>query len=113
MTMPEVEPAPELAGGFEAFYGRRYQDAVRLAYVITGDAASAEDVVQDALLRVQNRFDSLDDPWPYTRAAIVNAVRSRARRGRRERARLELVAASQPSSATLAATEMLDAIDRL
>ena len=113
MTMPEVEPEPELASGFEAFYGRRYQDAVRLAYVITGDDGSAEDVVQDALLRVQARFDSLDDPWPYTRAAIVNAVRSHARRGRRERARLELVAASLPSSAALAATEMLDAIDRL
>lgn len=104
---------PELPAGFEAFYGERYGDAVRLAYVITGDAGSAEDVAQDALVRVRTRFDTLREPWPYARAAVVNAARSHHRRRRRERARLEIVAATQPASAALHALELLDAIDRL
>lgn len=98
---------------FEAFYRERYRNAVRLAFVITGDPDSAEDVAQEALLRVRPRFDRLREPWPYTRAAIVNASRSHLRSRRRERTRLALVASETPVAEGLRATELLDAIDRL
>jgi RNA polymerase sigma-70 factor (sigma-E family) len=111
---PELAPSdPGPAAGFEAFYGHRYRDAVRLAYVITGDPGTAEDIAQEALLRVRPRFERLREPWPYTRAAIVNVARSHARRGRREQARLELVATSSPAVSTSDPTELLDAIDAL
>lgn len=104
---------PEPACTFEAFYSERYRDAVRLAFVMTGDADSAEDVAQDALMRVRPRFDALREPWPYTRATIINTSRTHLRRRGRERTRLALVAAEAPVSATLQASELLDAIDRL
>ena len=102
-----------MAAGFEAFYTRRYRDAVRLAYVITGDPHSAEDIVQEALMRVRPRFDDLRDPWPYTRTVILNAARSHARGRRREHARLEVLAARGSLASSSEPKEMLDAIDRL
>ncbi|MDQ3756873.1 MAG: hypothetical protein M3394_03385, partial [Actinomycetota bacterium] len=92
MTVPEVddreeEPVADLAD-FRSFYAQRYPSAVRLAFVFTGDAAASEDVAQEAFVRVRGRFDTLREPWPYTRAAVVNAARTAARRTRRERTRL-------------------------
>lgn len=101
------------AEGFDAFYASRYRDAVRLAFVIIADDAAAEDVAQDALLRVRPRFASLRDPWPYVRAAIVNGSRSHLRRRRREDARLQAVADLAPTTSTSHPHELLDAVDRL
>jgi RNA polymerase sigma-70 factor (sigma-E family) len=114
VTTSETDTAgPELSAGFDAFYGQRFRDAVRLAYVITGDPDRAEDIAQVALMRVWARFHTLREPWPYARTAIINAARSDARRRRRERVRLEVVATSEPISDVLPPIDMLDAIDRL
>lgn len=114
MTLPEVDGRDEeLVGGFEAFYARHYRPAVRLAFVLTGDPTAAEDVAQEAFVRVRAKYASLREPWPYTRAAVVNATRTAARRTRRERTRLELVGSAAPAVAGLGAHELLDAIDAL
>ena len=112
-TSEAAVAGPDRSCTFEAFYRERYRDAIRLAFVITGDPDSAEDLAQETLLRVRPRFDSLRDPWPYTRAAIVNASRSHLRSRRRERTRLALVASEAPVAVGLHAAELLDAIDRL
>jgi RNA polymerase sigma-70 factor (sigma-E family) len=113
-TTTQLPPAgPEPMTTFEAFYRSRYRDAVRLAYVMTSDPDSAEDVAQEALMRVRPRFASLESPWPYTRAAIINGARSHLRGRNREWARLRSVAASQRSTSDLQPIELLDAIDRL
>ena len=103
----------QVATTFDSFYEARYRDAVRLAYVITADASVAEDVAQDALLRVRPRFETLRDPWPYARAAIVNGARSHLRRRRREEVRLRAAADVQPTATSSHPLELLDAIDRL
>ncbi len=81
MTVPDVDERDEtLIDDFDAFYARQYRAAVRLAYVLTGDSNAAEDIAQEAFLRVGPRFPLLREPWPYTRAAVINAAKSRHRR---------------------------------
>lgn len=65
---------------FEAFYAARFAWAVRLAYGLTGDAGVAEQLVQDAFVRVADVYDRVEHPAAYLRAAVVNATRSHGRR---------------------------------
>ncbi len=61
---------------FDAFVVRRYVALVRFGYVLTGNRASAEDLVQNALFRTYRRWqhlDAKDDPTAYVRKAMVNA----------------------------------------
>ena len=55
----------------------------RLALVMLGDAAAAEDVVQDAFLGLYRRWDRLSDPvaaQSYLRASVLNGCRTALRR---------------------------------
>lgn len=79
-------------GGLEDLYQAHAQDALRLAYLLTGDRALAEDLVQDAFVKVMGRFHDLrnrDSFWWYLRRTIVNLSSSHFRRRRVERAWLE------------------------
>ncbi len=71
----------------EGLYGELYQPMVRLAYLLTGSASVAEDVVQDSFARLHQRWDGVRKPSAYLRASVVNACRAFHRRARRERAR--------------------------
>jgi RNA polymerase sigma-70 factor (sigma-E family) len=57
---------------------------VRLAYLITGSQAVAEDLVQDCFIRVMPRLEPTDQPGAYLRRSVVNACYSWHRRNRRE-----------------------------
>ena len=74
-----TDPLDLLAGAF----CRRYQPMVRLAQLLLGDRASAEDVVQEAYARLHGRIASLSDPAgadAYLRVIVVNLARSAQRR---------------------------------
>jgi len=98
--MVSVARLPELEGRSEAdrislLYAEHVPDARRLAYLLTGDRAIAEDLAQEAFIRVMGRLSSLrsaDALRPYLRRTVVNLVRSDHRSNTRERARLERVA---------------------
>ena len=80
------------AGGLEELYRAHAPDALRLAYLLTGERALAEDLVQDAFVKMLGRFHDLrnrDAFWWYLRRTIVNLSRSQFRRRRVERAWLE------------------------
>jgi RNA polymerase sigma-70 factor (sigma-E family) len=69
-------------------YRAHLPGATRLAYLLTGDRATAEDVAQEAFLRVASRLGGLRDEGAfgaYLHRAVVNGVRNRARRLRLER----------------------------
>lgn len=69
-------------------YWRHASDAVRLAFLITGDQHAAEDIVQDAFIRLFGRFQDLRKPdafETYLRRTIVNLSRDRFRRLKLER----------------------------
>src|SRR5690606_6703786 len=86
---------------------------VRLAFLLVGDEAVAEELVQDAFLRVHGRWEQgIDHPKAYLRTAVVNACRSWGRRASRERDhhRRRLEAVEDPP---FAADELGDVLDRL
>src|SRR5712691_8996158 len=81
-------------------YLRHADEAVRLAYLLTRDRALAEDLVQDAFVKLAGRLVHLRDPGAfdaYLRRTIVNLTNSHFRRKRLERAYLRRSAA-EPSA---------------
>lgn len=69
-------------------YWRHSGDALRLAFLLTGDQHAAEDIVQDAFVRLFGRFKELrnrDAFETYLRRTIINLSRDRFRRMRLER----------------------------
>ena len=87
-----MEPVRVEGGLLEDLYLRHATDAVRFAYLLTGDRALAEDLVQDAFVKVTGRVLRLRDEgafYGYLRKAIVNLARSNGRRKQVERRYLE------------------------
>jgi RNA polymerase sigma-70 factor (sigma-E family) len=70
---------------FEAFVAASSDRLLRTAYLLTGDAGHAEDVVQSALLRTARRWRSARRaPEAYARTVVANLVKDRWRNlGRR------------------------------
>jgi RNA polymerase sigma factor (sigma-70 family) len=66
--------------GSEAIYATAYRDLLRVAFVLTGSAPAAEDVVQDVFAKIGPRIDTLAEPAAYLRVAVVNRCRSLHRR---------------------------------
>src|SRR3954454_6034735 len=70
-------------GDFDAWVVARGPALLKLAYVLTGNKADAEDVVQDALSRALPRWSRIcraDDVDAYVRRMVVNANVSRWRK---------------------------------
>src|SRR5688500_9280891 len=81
-TLEEAATAAE-TGRRETLYARHAPDAARLAYLLTGDRALAEDIVQDAFVKMFGRFRDLRHPdafGAYLRKTVVNLTRSYFRR---------------------------------
>lgn len=70
-------------GALEELYLRHAPEALRLAFLLTGDRQLAQDLVQDAFVRLAGRLLHVRSPagfHAYLRTTIVNLVRSHARR---------------------------------
>ena len=66
-----------------ALYAEHALGLSRLAHVMLGDRAAAEDVVQDAFFGLFRRWNHLDDPQKaqaYLRSAVLNGCRTVLRR---------------------------------
>ncbi len=94
-------------GGFDAFYQQTLPEMVRVATLVVGSRATAEDLVQDAFVRVHARWEGVDDPAGYTYRAVVNACRSHLRRRVLERRHRGSIGVGV---AELEARELLDAL---
>jgi RNA polymerase sigma factor (sigma-70 family) len=100
------------AEAFEGFYRGQFVRMARLALLLVGDRSVAEELAQEALSRVQPRFDALEAPAAYTRTVVVNlAKRHRGRDARRRAA--EARSADAAEAVSSGARELLDVIDRL
>jgi RNA polymerase sigma factor (sigma-70 family) len=64
----------------EALYRREHRDLVRLAHLIVGDGARAEELVHDAFLRIAPHVGRSDNPGGYLRTTVVNLCRDDQRR---------------------------------
>jgi DNA-directed RNA polymerase specialized sigma24 family protein len=71
--------------GFPAFMAAHVTALSRFAYLLTGNHADAEDLVQSALTKVAlhwRRVARYENPVGYVKQVMVNEVSSRWRRGR-------------------------------
>ena len=91
---------------FVTLYRERYEPMVRLAYLMTGRQAIAEELVQDAFVSVHRAWDRATNPPAYLRTAVVNACRSW---GRRQSLEL-LKKPAPPDPSVLVADEMWDVL---
>ena len=83
MDIADIRRSPGAAASVTALYAEHALGLVRLAVVMTGDRAAAEDIVQDAFLGLFRRWDQLPDmtaPLAYLRVSVVNGCRTALRR---------------------------------
>jgi RNA polymerase sigma-70 factor (sigma-E family) len=99
MMRADVRRAPGTraeGGRLGELYAAHAGEATRLAYLLTGDRPLAEDLAQEAFVRLFGRFRDLRQPEAfraYLRTTVVNLSRSHFRRARVERAFLARAAA--------------------
>lgn len=92
---------------FSAIFTRERTPMVRLAFLMLGSEARAEEVVQDGFVALLERWDRVDNPGAYLRRCVVNGCI-----GQHRRAALH-VPPPATSIAELATDHMLDAVRRL
>ena len=111
-THEGVEVTEDEGGGRLAeLYVRHAAEAIRLAYFLTGDRLLAEDLVQDAFVKLAGRLVHLRDPGAfdaYLRRTIVNLANSSFRRKRVEREYLRRSAAEPAAVADAHDTDRRD-----
>jgi RNA polymerase sigma-70 factor (sigma-E family) len=72
----EVEIPLSTDASFAAFFTETKAPMYRLAYLLTGSAAQAEEAVQESFVRVLERWERIEDHGAYLRRAIVNRCTS-------------------------------------
>ncbi|MEM9465224.1 MAG: RNA polymerase sigma factor [Actinomycetota bacterium] len=96
MTPPpeEVSAEPAATPSFEAVFHAEYRGLVALAAAVGGRRARAEDIVQEAMVRLDRAWDTVstyDRPGAWLRRVTINLALSHRRRlGREARALLRL-----------------------
>jgi RNA polymerase sigma-70 factor (ECF subfamily) len=93
LRMPSRAEAPgstlrRSSSPLEDLYTTYAGQAFRLAYLLTGNRDTADDLAQDAFVRAASRFHHLRDPGSfdrYLRRTVVNLARSHWRRRQVER----------------------------
>jgi RNA polymerase sigma-70 factor (ECF subfamily) len=72
----------EAARTFEAFYHAESQTLFRRLWLVTGNRSEAEELMQDAFLKIWERWervDAMDDPVGYLYRTAMNLFRKRYR----------------------------------
>jgi RNA polymerase sigma-70 factor (sigma-E family) len=109
MTSVPLDSPPTAARWGEdlvQLYEQHFDRLVRLAYLMSGRADLAEEVVQEAFVRAHRSWTTVRDPLPYLRTAVVNGCRSLGRRQVLERERRP----TAPDPVPLGADELWDAL---
>jgi RNA polymerase sigma-70 factor (sigma-E family) len=79
-ALEEVTPVTDL--GFEEFFQAEHVRLARSLYLLTGSAAEADELAQEAMVRVYERWDrvrQMDSPQGYLFRTALNSHRSRLR----------------------------------
>jgi RNA polymerase sigma factor (sigma-70 family) len=77
-------PVEVAATTFDDLFRSRYEPMVRVAFLLVGSRAEAEDVVQDAFARIELRWARLDNAEGYLHRCVVNRSYDVLRRRRLE-----------------------------
>lgn len=89
------------AASFDDLFRSEYTGLVRLAYLIIGSQARAEELTQDAFGQLLKAWPSVDRPGGFVRTALVSRCRDAQRReitGRRKLRLLRPAAEAEPEA---------------
>jgi RNA polymerase sigma factor (sigma-70 family) len=81
----ERREAPVVPVDFDEFFLDQHERLYRALYFVTGDRQDAEELMQDAFLRLWERWDRLgeiEDPVGYLFRVALNGLRMRVRRAK-------------------------------
>jgi RNA polymerase sigma-70 factor (sigma-E family) len=81
---PRVLPG-DAADPLSALFASEYSSLCRLAYLLTGDAGRAEEIVMEAFVRSISRWRAVREPRTYVRRSVINLCSNRRRRAWLER----------------------------
>jgi RNA polymerase sigma-70 factor (sigma-E family) len=93
VRQPRVSTADRRRAEFERFVAESTEPLVRAAYLVVGDLAEAEDLVQECLIKVASRWPrvrTMDHPRAYARRVLINLALDGSGRRVRRRGELEL-----------------------
>lgn len=79
--------------GFDVVYAAERPAIVRLAFLLVRDQAVAEELAQEAFLRLYTHIDTVENPPGFLRTVVVRLASTWRRRRTMEAQRLTLVAA--------------------
>ena len=88
MKATSIDVPSRSRSAIEELYRLHSAQALRLAYVLTGNPTDAEDIAQEAIVRVIARFGQLQSPdrvRGYLNRVVINLARNRARGSIRKR----------------------------
>lgn len=83
-----ADDCPPASPLLEELYRDEASAMLRLAWLMTGSRALAEDIVHDAFLRLEGALGEVQAPAAYLRRTVVNGVYARRRRAEVERRHL-------------------------
>ena len=72
--------APARSLTFEDLFAEQHERLYRALYLIVGNGHEAEELMQDAFVKVLERWDRIDNPVGYLYRSAFNSTRSRFRR---------------------------------
>ncbi|MCW2778675.1 MAG: polymerase sigma factor [Frankiales bacterium] len=99
-----------MPASFDRFYAETYGALAGYALSLVGDRPTADDLAQEAMVRVYARWPLLRDARPYAFRTVTNLARDRWRRRQTElRAQPDLLARPVPAPDRT----VLDAVERL
>jgi RNA polymerase sigma-70 factor (sigma-E family) len=115
--VPSVEPPAAAPAAddvdvvsFDQLFAREYGPMVRLATLLLGNEAEAEEVVQEAFAVVHERWARLSRPGGYLRGCVVNRARDLLRRRAVVQRLRRTHAIEPPEPADLGVDHLFDAL---
>lgn len=96
--------------GFYEFYRAHFASMVRLARGLVDTSECAEEIVQDAFLRMFKQWDRLYEPLGYLRTAVINGSRSELRK---REVRRRIGRQLPPARVSTQGDYLVDALDKL
>lgn len=75
-----IAPAADQVAGVEALYREQFTATSRLAFLLTGDSDAADEIAQEAFVRLYRNVATVENPGGFLRTALVNLCHDHRRR---------------------------------
>lgn len=111
--MPADQGRPPISADFDHVYTTERLAVTRLAFLIVRSMPVAEEVAQEAFVRLYERFETVDNPAAFLRTVAVRMAVLAQRRSDMERQRLTVIGADQQPGRAPEVDETWEALGRL